>query len=60
MQKSIYDFETLEDVIDYFNFGLEKRVPLDEVKICGAFGGPTPTEDDDPVFITDKGDEHDN
>jgi hypothetical protein len=48
MQKSIYDFATLEDVIVYFN---DKRgiQPID-IEIGGAFGGPNPTEDDDPVF----------
>ncbi len=49
MQKSIYDFESLQDALNYFVY--VESVPMDEVKIGGAFGGSTPTEDDDPVFI---------
>lgn len=49
MIKSIYDFETLEDVIVYFCD--ERDIPPSEIEIEGAFGGPNPTEDDDPVFV---------
>lgn len=49
MDKSIYSFETLRDIFDYFTY--ENSVPFDEVKIGGAWGGLQPTEDDEPVFI---------
>jgi hypothetical protein len=46
--KSCYDFETLRDAQVFFN---RKDVAACDVKIGGAFGGGTPTEDDDPVFM---------
>lgn len=48
MEKSVYDFETLEDVIVFF---CDEDIEPSEIEIGGAFGGPSPTEDDDPVFI---------
>ncbi len=46
--KSFYDFETLRDAQVFFN---RKGVAAYDVKIGGAFGLATPTEDDDPVFM---------
>lgn len=48
--KSIYDFETLEEVLKYFCD--DRGIQPDQVEIGGAFGGPgDPTEDDDPTFF---------
>lgn len=49
MEKSVYDFETLEDVIIFFCD--ERDIQPSEIEIGEAFGGLNPTEDDDPVFI---------
>ena len=46
--ESFYAFDTLQDVIDYFE---AEDVPPVDVRIGGAFGGSTPTEDDDPAFL---------
>ena len=46
--KSFYDFETLRDAQVFFN---RKDIAACDVKIGGAFGLSTPTEDDDPVFM---------
>jgi len=43
---SFYQFDTLQEVIDFFAQIAEAR----DVKIGGAFGGSEPTEDDTPVF----------
>ncbi len=51
MQKSVYDFTTLEDALVYFE---RLGYLAEEVKIAGAFGGSTPTEDDDPIFFADQ------
>ncbi len=48
IQEDIYAFNTLQEVIDFFEV---EGIPLDKVGIGGSFGGMTPTEDDDPVFI---------
>jgi hypothetical protein len=50
MDKSIYDFATLEDALVYYE---RLGFLATEVRIGGTFGGPVPTEDDDPVFITE-------
>jgi len=51
MQKSIYDFETLEEAIIFF---IDKDVEPSEVEIGGGFDGPRiPTEDDGPTFYWD-------
>jgi hypothetical protein len=46
--ESFYAFATLQEVIDYFE---AEGVSPDNVGIGGAFGGSTPTEDDDPAFL---------
>ena len=48
--KSVYDFVTLEDALVYFE---RLGYAAEEVTIVGAFGGATPTEDDDPLFVAD-------
>lgn len=48
MQEDIYAFNTLQEVIDFFEV---EGIPPDRVGIGGSFGGMAPTEDDDPVFI---------
>lgn len=45
---SFYQFETLQEAVDYFT---RENINLIDVKIGGAFGGVEPTSDDDPVFI---------
>jgi hypothetical protein len=52
-EKSFYDFETLEDVIVFFCD--ERDIQPADVKIGGAFGGPSnPTPDDDPTFFYEE------
>ncbi len=51
MKRSIYEFKTLEDALLYYE---RLGIWAEDVKIEGAWGGSTPTEDDDPVFITEE------
>jgi hypothetical protein len=46
--KSFYDFETLHDAQVFFN---RKGIAAHTVRVGGAFGLDTPTEDDTPVFM---------
>ena len=46
--KSCYDFETLRDAQVFFS---RRDVAACDVKVGGAFGLGSPTEDDDPVFM---------
>jgi len=48
MQEDFYAFNTLQEVIDFFE---AEGIPFNEVHIGGSFGLHAPTEDDDPVFL---------
>jgi hypothetical protein len=49
MKKCFYEFDTLQEAVDFFNAA---GIPLDQVRPGGWYGGPNnPTNDDDPVYF---------